>query len=113
MYTVMILYVQKHMQSSYANQNFPCYLTLFLKRKLISMWVTSGSDVGHIWIAVWVSGSSGSTGVTHFQPWYPLITESMVLMIQARIMSDSTSYAIARDSFTGSRNLVIGFTSLI
>ena len=32
------------------------------------MWVTSGSLVGHIRIALWVSGSSGSTGVTHFQP---------------------------------------------
>ena len=32
------------------------------------MWVTSGSYVGHIRIALWVSGSSGSTGVTHFQP---------------------------------------------
>ena len=29
------------------------------------MWVTSGSYVGHIRIALWVSGS---TGVTHFQP---------------------------------------------
>ena len=27
-----------------------------------------GSYVGHIRIALWVSGSSGSTGVTHFQP---------------------------------------------
>ena len=34
------------------------------------MWVTRGSDVDHIWIALWVSGSSGSTGMTHFQPWY-------------------------------------------
>ena len=24
--------------------------------------------MGHIWIALWVSGSSGSTSVTHFQP---------------------------------------------
>ena len=32
------------------------------------MWVTRGSYVGHIQIALWVSGSSGSTGVTHFQP---------------------------------------------
>ena len=28
------------------------------------MWVTRGSYVGHIWIALWVSGS---TRVTHFQ----------------------------------------------
>ena len=33
------------------------------------MWVTSGSYVGHIRITLWVSGSNGSTGVTHFQPW--------------------------------------------
>ena len=33
------------------------------------MWVISGSFVGHIQIALWVSGSSGSTSVTHFQPW--------------------------------------------
>ena len=26
--------------------------------------------MGHIRIALWVSGSSGSTGVTHFQPWF-------------------------------------------
>ena len=25
--------------------------------------------MGHIRIALWVSGSSGSTGVTHFQSW--------------------------------------------
>ena len=33
------------------------------------MWVTSGSYMGHIRIVLWISGSSGSTGVTHFQPW--------------------------------------------
>ena len=32
------------------------------------MWVTRGSYVGHILIALWVSGSSGSASVTHFQP---------------------------------------------
>ena len=32
------------------------------------MWVTRGSYVGHIRIALWVSGSSGSTSVTHYQP---------------------------------------------
>ena len=32
------------------------------------MWVTRGSDVGHIRIVLWVSVSSGSTGMTHFQP---------------------------------------------
>ena len=32
------------------------------------MWVSSGSYVGHIRIVLWVSGSNGSTGVTHFQP---------------------------------------------
>ena len=30
-------------------------------------------------------------------------------MIQPRIMSDSTSYAMAHDEFTRSRNLVIGY----
>ena len=34
------------------------------------MWVTSGSYVGHIRIVLWVSGSNGSTGATHCQPWY-------------------------------------------
>ena len=29
---------------------------------------TCGSYVGHIWIVLWISGSNGSTGVTHFQP---------------------------------------------
>ena len=37
--------------------------------KNFSIWVTRGSYVGYIQIALWVSGSSGSTGVTHFQPW--------------------------------------------
>ena len=34
------------------------------------MWVTRGSDEGHIWIALWVSGSSESTGVPTFNPGY-------------------------------------------
>ena len=33
------------------------------------MWVTRRSYVGHIRIALWVSESSGSASVTHFQPW--------------------------------------------
>ena len=41
---------------------FPCHFALLY----LSMWVISGSYVGHILIALWVSGS---TGVTHFQPW--------------------------------------------
>ena len=36
-----------------------CYITF--KRKL--------QHVGHIWIVLWVSGS---TRVTHFQPWYQI-----------------------------------------
>ena len=32
------------------------------------MWVTSVSFAGHIRIDLWVSGSSGLTSVTHFQP---------------------------------------------
>ena len=44
-------------------QKFSCHVTLLF------MWVTSGSYVGHIRIVLWVSGSNGSTGVTHFQPW--------------------------------------------
>ena len=43
-----------------------CYITF--KKENFNMWVTSGSYVGHIRIVLWVSGSSGSTGVTHFQP---------------------------------------------
>ena len=41
---------------------------VMLKRNF-NMWVTSGSYVGHIQIVLCVSGSYGSTGVTHFQPW--------------------------------------------
>ena len=37
------------------------------------MWITNGSQVGHIRITLWVSGSNGSTGVTHFQPWLALL----------------------------------------
>ena len=46
-------------------QKFSCHVTLLLNRNL------RGSQVGHIWIVLWVSGSSGSsgsTGATHFQP---------------------------------------------
>ena len=39
-----------------------CYITF--KRKL--------QHVGHIWIVLWVSGSNGSTRVTHFQQWYQI-----------------------------------------
>ena len=38
---------------------------LLLKKKTS----TCGSQVSHIWIALWVSGSNGSTGATHFQSW--------------------------------------------
>ena len=48
----------------YQNFFMSCYLTF----KNFNMWVTSGSYVGHIRIVLWVSGSNGSTGVTHFQP---------------------------------------------
>ena len=34
------------------------------------MWITRGSYLGHIRIVLWVSGSGGLIGVTHFQPWY-------------------------------------------
>ena len=39
-----------------------------LHKENFNMWVTSGSFVGHIWIVLWISGSNGSTGETHFQP---------------------------------------------
>ena len=38
------------------------------KKTNFSMSVTSGSYFGDIWITLWVSGSSGSTGVTYFRP---------------------------------------------
>ena len=38
-------------------------------KKNFSMWVTRGSYMGPIQIALWVTGSSVSTSVTHFQPW--------------------------------------------
>ena len=37
------------------------------------MWVTSGLYVSHIQIVLWVSGSSGSIGVTHFQLWLTVV----------------------------------------
>ena len=50
-------------------KNFSCHVTLAtFKKENFYMWVTSGSYVGHIRIALGVSGSNGSTGVTHFQP---------------------------------------------
>ena len=54
-------------------QNFSCHVTLATLKKNFNMWVTSGSYVGHIRIVLWVSGSNGSTGVTHFQPWLPFM----------------------------------------
>ena len=47
-----------------------CYISYSVLKENFNMWVTSGSYVGHIQIVLWVSGSNGSTGVTHFQPWY-------------------------------------------
>ena len=41
------------------------YIT-FKKKILACGWVTRGSYMGHIRIALWVSGS---TNVIHFQPW--------------------------------------------
>ena len=38
-------------------KNFSCHVTLLLN---FNMWITSRSYVGHIWIVLWVSGSSGS-----------------------------------------------------
>ena len=46
------------------------FYIIFKKRKPQHVGHTSGSYVGHIQIALWVSKSGGSTGVTHFQPWY-------------------------------------------
>ena len=50
-------------------KKFSCHVTLAtFKKENFNMWVTSGSFLGHIRIALWVSGSNGSTGMTHFQP---------------------------------------------
>ena len=49
---------------------FSCHVTVATFKKNFNMWVTSGSCVGHIRIVLWVIGSNGSTGVTHFQPCY-------------------------------------------
>ena len=52
-------------------KKFSCHVALVTFKKKTS---TCGSQVGHahvghIRIALLVSGSNGSTGVTHFQPW--------------------------------------------
>ena len=46
-------------------KNFSCHV---FKKENFNMWVTIGAYVGHIRIVLCVSGSNGSTGVTHFQP---------------------------------------------
>ena len=51
-------YLTMHYHHVTTHQNFPCDFALLLKRK--------HQHVGHIQITLWVSGS---TGVTHFQPW--------------------------------------------
>ena len=53
--------------ASYLIFSMSFYITF---KENFSLWVTRGSYVGNIGIALWVSRSSGSTGVTHFQPWY-------------------------------------------
>ena len=54
------------------------YLRMQLSKEF-TMWVTSGSYVGHIQIVLWVSGSTGSTGVTHFQPCCLYVFNSFIL----------------------------------
>ena len=50
-----------------------CHVTLAtFKKENFNMWVTNGSYMGHIRIALWVIGSNGSTGVTHFQPCFKM-----------------------------------------
>ena len=52
--------------------------------------------VDHIRIALWVSGSSELTGVTHFQPWLcsllnaagQLVQEATLLKITTRLIYD-------------------------
>ena len=63
---------------SYLIFSVPFYITF---KRNFSMWVTRGSYVDHIWITLWVSGSSESTSVTHFQPWsgYQCITNSQMI----------------------------------
>ena len=41
--------------------------------------------MGHIRIALWVSGSSGSTGVTHFQPCRVGIVDCRVGIVDYRV----------------------------
>ena len=53
------------------------------------MWVTSGPYVDHIRIAVWVSRSHGSTGVTHFQSWS--LMHKILLQGNLKIISDEFS----------------------
>ena len=38
-------------------------------KKLVASGGSQEGHMCHIQIALWVSGSSASTGVTHFQPW--------------------------------------------
>ena len=55
-----------------------CYIT-FKKKTSIC-----GLQVGHIRIVLWVSGSNGSTGVTHFQPC------GIIMLNDTRLIDKST-----------------------
>ena len=72
-----------------------------LLKENFSMWVTSGSCVSHIWIAVWISKSHGLTGVIHFQPcWniYNILKESIANPIISMFYNPNTGELYLSDS---------------
>ena len=70
--------LKKSMALSYI-KSFSCHVTVLLKRKLQHVchkWV-----MGHIRIVLWAIGSNGSTGATHFQPWFTVAISLSVVHI--------------------------------
>ena len=50
--------------------------------------------MGHIRIALWVSGSSGSTSVTHFQPWIAACLHASMKAIATLLTLKLPSYIV-------------------
>ena len=63
------------------------------------MWVTSGSYIGHIQIVLWVSGSNGSTGATHFQPCLISVAVINILSVTTIVTAISDTCQCTLDVF--------------
>ena len=60
---ILMIFIQSTKLHSFRLLIFVSHFTMQLKIEIL----LCGSEVGHIHIGLWVNGSSGSSGVTHFQ----------------------------------------------